>query len=120
MQQPQIAADFQQVGCARLQDAGHLDKRIGVGGLIHQVFTATQAESCHLAQFISRQKYIVARRRQTGSDRRAAQIDDPQPFLALERPPAIPGERLRECAELGAQGQGNSLHLFGSADGWSR
>ncbi len=101
-----------QRGGAGLEYPRDLHEHIRVLRGFHQVLRPGEADAGELPQRVHHPEDVLPRRRQTGPDRGAAQVDHPQPFLALVDPPPVPAEGLRVGAHLPAErGEHRVLHL---------
>ncbi len=102
-QQPQVAADLEQVHGVRLEDARDLDEHVGVLRGLDQVLGAREAHAGELAQSVDDAEDVLARRRETGADGGAAEVDHAQALLALVDAPAVAVEGLGVGAHLAPQ-----------------
>ncbi len=81
-----------------------------------EILSPRQPHPRDLPEFFDDEKDIVPGRRKTCPDGRPAEVHHAETFLALERPPPVAGDRLREGREFRAEGHGNRFLHLRSAD----
>ena len=79
-------------------------KTVRVGRLVQEVLPAGQPEPGDVPQAFDHKEDVAAGRAEAGAHRGAPDVDDAQPLFALEGPPAVAPDGLRECAETRPRG----------------
>ncbi len=95
----QVAGHLAEIRRRRRHHARCLDEAVHVRCAVQAVFRACKAVARELAEPFDHAEHVVARRANARAHRRPAQVDDPQPLLALVGAPTI----ARECVRVGPE-----------------